>query len=69
MNKYSINTRMKNQGPAKYLIDTQGCDDLNEAFSVASNLADSCGADHFVEIVENYSNEKVATFNEVVGNA
>jgi len=62
--KYSINLRMKNPGVAKYLIKTEDTNDHMIAFYLASHMLDSSDKDHFVEIVDNDSDETIANFNE-----
>lgn len=65
--RYSVNLRMKNPGPAKYLIDSRECDNMCEAFTLATAvLANVDAKEHFVEIVETATGEKIAGFNEGV---
>lgn len=61
---YSIEVRLKNPGPAKYLIQSVQRDDLNEAFRIAGTLADVTDKDHFVQI-RNDVNEVIANFGLV----
>ena len=60
--KYSVNLRMKNPGPAKYLIDSRDASDFMEAFGMATRMAAEIDKDHFVEIFDNEINERAAHF-------
>ena len=62
--KYSVNLRMKNPGPAKYLIESCEVDNITNAFYAATNMITANEGDHFVEIIDNNTNEKVAGINE-----
>jgi hypothetical protein len=63
--KYSINLRMKNLGPAKYLIDSCEAGDFSTALNKASDLMDKVDIekDYFVEIVDNATGDRVAGLN------
>jgi hypothetical protein len=67
--KYSINLRMKNPGPAKYLLDSVEANEFMDAFHLAKNMADDANEEQFVEIFDNESKDVVATFNMLVGAA
>ena len=62
--RYSVNLRMKNPGPAKYLIETSDVNDLTAAFYTGMHLSDKGDSDHFVEIVDNDNGGTIAIFNE-----
>jgi len=62
--KYAVYLRMKNLGPAKFLIDSWQFDDFMSAFHHAKDVAGKLEQDHFVEICESKSGEKLAGFNE-----
>lgn len=64
--KYSVNIRMKNPGPAKFLIASEETNDYMDAFYAAQRAADECDENHFVEIVDNEKKEVIQTFNFVV---
>lgn len=65
--KYSVNLRMKNPGPTKFLIESKDSEDLVGAFIVADEIiakTPNMEKDYFVEIYDNVSKEKIASFNE-----
>lgn len=55
---------MKNPGPAKYLIKSCEEDSLINAFQAACDISKAIDSDHFVEIVDNQTGEKIAGFNK-----
>lgn len=63
--RYSVNLRMKNPGPAKYLIDARETDNMVKAFEIATAVMTNINDDeHFVEIVDMQTGESIANFNE-----
>lgn len=61
--RYTVCVRLKNPGPAKYLMESQDADDFMDAFYGAKRAAEKADKDCFVEIVDNNSGETIATFN------
>ena len=61
--RYSVNVRMKNPGPAKYLIDSSETNDFMDAFYAGKRAAMEIDSDHFVEIFDNETNDVLMTFN------
>ena len=62
--RYSINLRMKNPGPAKFLIETCEANDLPSAFEAGDRMISALNVEeHFIEILDN-NGDKVASFNE-----
>ena len=64
---YSIELRMKNPGPAKYLIAVTQRDDLTQAFAAADELMDENDKDHFVQICD--ESGEVVSYIGLVGNS
>ena len=63
--RYTVKLRMKNPGPAKYLIDSKDVNNMVEAFELATSvLANVDEKEHFVEIVDNITGDTIANFNE-----
>jgi hypothetical protein len=63
--RYSVNLRLKNPGPAKYLVDTREAEDLPSAFKAGDELIATMDIkEHLIEIVDSSTNEVVASFNE-----
>jgi hypothetical protein len=61
--RYAINVRMKNPGPAKYLIESRDSSDYMVAHYIAQHLCAKADKDHFVEIVDDNTGEQLACFN------
>ena len=62
--KYTVKLRMRNPGPAKYLIDSRDSNNMVEAFEIATAVLASVDEnEHFVEIVDNESGDTIASFN------
>jgi len=62
--RYSVNLRMKNPGPTKYLVESAEKNDLIDAFYLGVQFAKSHKLDHYVEIVDNENGEIIAMFSE-----